>query len=86
MLHLLPFRVLVLVDEDSDTTGVIFQSNLRGYTGLIDNVTPENPEDPPEEPVVYDHIVFAKEGTVEVEIDGVTYLAMHLNSIVGYIV
>ena len=90
MFNLLQDRVRVLADEGSDTVGVIVENKLQGYGGLTNHIAslpPENPEDPPIEipPTVHNHIVFTKEMTAEVEIDGVSYLVMTVGAIVGYI-
>lgn len=84
--ELIRARILVLPDEGKDTQGMIVLDELFGYACLgIVPEQPENPEDPIGVPVRCNHVVFTKEGAVEVEIDGVTYLAMHRNNIVGII-
>lgn len=80
---LLSGRILVLADDDSDTTGVIVQQDLDGFRGLTKTPGPVG-EDEPSLPAEYHvHIVFVKEMAVEVEINGVAHLAMHRNAIVG---
>lgn len=82
--ELLSDRLLVLPDENSNTTGVISAHDTDGWRGLtIAPEIPENPENPIMPPEYYTHVVFVREGAVEVEIDGITYLAMHRNNIVG---
>ncbi len=83
VIELMKGRLLVLLDEGKDDRGVVFQSNLGGYCGLV------VPGDPPEDPMPpaesYSHIIFVKEMATEVEIDDVSYQAMHRNAIVGVI-
>lgn len=82
--ELISGRVLILPDDGSETTGVIVAHDTMGWRGLtIVTEVPINPEDPPVPPKYYTHVVFVKEGAVEVEIDSVTYLAMHRNNIIG---
>lgn len=85
MLNLLAYRVRVLVDENSNTTGMIVENNLRNYCGLLDRHPSGDPEIPDDPPTQHNHIAFIKELTTEVEIDGETYLVMGINAIVGYI-
>ena len=88
MFTMLQFRILVLPDEGSDTTGVVYKKKLRGYHGLMNGISHSDPDDsesPMTPEVHHNHVVFVREGAVEVEIDGVTYLAMHINNVVGYI-
>lgn len=82
--ELLSGRLLILPDDGSDTTGIIAAHDIDGWRGLtIAPEIPENPEDLPVPPEFYTHVVFVREGAVEVEIDGVSYLAMHRNNIIG---
>ena len=88
MFTLLSYRILVLPDEGENDRGVIFQHNLREFRCLTSSGVPIDPEDPEQgmtDDIYHDHVVFVSEGTVEVEIGGVTYLAMHIDNIVGYL-
>lgn len=85
MFTLLPYRVRVTLDEGKTNIGTIVESNLRGYNSLANGQISENPEDPDPPDILHQHIVFVREGADEVEIDGVTYLVMHITSILGYI-
>lgn len=83
-------RVLVTLDDGEQNIGRIVQHTCEGESRLM--ITPEpqevpNGEEPP--PVAeigrYDHIVFVKEMSDEVEIDGVTYIAMSADAILAVI-
>lgn len=78
-------RLLVLLDEGKDDRGTIFQSSLNGYPGLVFSQEPENPEDPQPPHESYNHVVFVKNMSETVAIDGVDYQAMHRNALVGVI-
>ena len=69
-------RILVLLDTGSESTGVIFQRSARGGGFFKGGSDPE---------IESAHVLFCKEMAVPVEIDGVEYLAMHANAIVGLI-
>ena len=74
-------RILVLPDEgDKPTTGTIFRRSTMGgghfKVGSGAGLGGENE---------YDHILFAREMTTEVEVNGVGYLAMHTNAVIGLI-
>lgn len=89
MLNLLPLRILVLLDEGSNTAGMVTEQNLNGYDDSLKvQACHEDPDDP-ESPMIpkhyHCHVVFVREGAVEVEIGGVAYLAMHINNVVGYL-
>ena len=90
MVKLLSGRLLAILDEGKDNIGRVAQHNYLGYRSMIipkelvqatpDEETPPTPED-----VYYDHIIFVKEMSDEVEIDGVTYTGMHRNAIIAVI-
>lgn len=66
-------RILVLLDEQSETTGVIFRRSPKGGG----HFTIGNEES--------DHVLFVPEMSTVVEIDGQEYQAMHTNAVVGII-
>lgn len=83
-------RVLVTLDEGQQNVGRIVQHTCEGEARLMITSEPQEVpigEEPP--PVAeierYDHIVFIKEMSDEVEIDGVTYLAMSVDAILAVI-
>ena len=69
-------RILVLLDQDSETTGVIFRRSARGGGFFRGSSDPE---------IESDHVLFCKEMATRVEIDEVEYWAMHANAVVGII-
>ena len=78
-------RCLIRVDEDSNTTGVIFKVSESGFRRLVEGQPiPENGTPQPSA-IPYAHVLFIKESSTEVEVNGVEYLAMHQNNIVGLI-
>ena len=81
--NLIRGRLLILPDTGKDDRGVIYKSNLGGWRCL--EISPEPTEPGEFSPQIenYNHIIFIKEMATEIEIDGVTYLAMHRNAIVG---
>ena len=77
---------MVLLDEGSTNTGTVFQSDLAGYRGFTHPIAvPEDPDSPYLPVESYDHVVFVKEMATEVEIDDVSYQAMHRNAVIGVI-
>lgn len=85
-IELMKGRLLVLLDDGEDDRGVIFQSNLGGYSGLVvPRELPEDPEDPIPPIEQYNHIIFVKEMATEIEVDGVAYQAIHRDAIVAVI-
>ena len=84
-MKLLPYRLIVLPSNGVGNTGHITEENLRGYPCLLDHPSPEDPDDPPIPPVVHDHIVFCKELSTEVEIEGVTHRVMHIHAVLAII-
>jgi len=79
-------RCLVRPDQGSKTTGVIVQTSAQGFKPLIQ--VPANgadPNSPPVPAVLFTHVLFVKDGAVEVEVDGVKYLAMSQNNVIGLI-
>ena len=73
-------RVLVLLDEDSQTTGMIAKRSPSGggkFRVAFGGVGGSDRE--------YDHVLFLKEMATEVIIDDVEYMAMHQNAVVGLI-
>ncbi len=77
---LLKFRVRVELDAGKTNMGTIVEENLGGYPGLF-----VNPQTGVEAPVRYTHIVFLKEGAEEIEVDGETFVVMHMHNILAYI-
>ena len=74
-------RILVLPDDgDKPTTGVILQRSTSGgghfRVGVGNGLGVETE---------YSHVLFVREMTAEVEVDGVVYLAMNENAVVGLI-
>lgn len=69
-------RILVLPDEQSESTGVIFRRSALGGGFFKGSSDPE---------ISSDHVLFIKEIATPVEIDEVEYLAMHVNAVVGII-
>ena len=88
MIKLLSGRLLVTLDEGKNNIGKVTQDNLNSFLRIPRKVvetisgeeaTPVAPEE------YYDHIIFVKEMSDEVEIDGVTYLGMHRDAIIAVI-
>lgn len=83
-------RLLVTLDEGKDNVGRIIDSRCQGESRLMIPRTPEEVQ-PGEEPQSvpemehYDHIVFVKEMSDEVEVDGVTYVGMSTDAILAVI-
>ena len=78
---LLPVRcILVLPDDGSETTGTIFKTSGMGGGVFISPLIQMQ-----EAPIPHRHILFVKEMSTEVEVDGVEYLAMHETAVVGLI-
>lgn len=78
---LLPIEcMLVLPDTGSETTGTIFRRSSMGG-GCFNSVLIESRQFP----TPHAHVLFAKEMTSEVNVNGVEYLAMHEYAIVGLI-
>lgn len=72
--------IIVLLDEDSQTTGTVVERSPMGggrFRAITGGVGGSDLE--------YDHVLFAKEMATEVEVDGVEYLAMHQSAVVGLI-
>ena len=85
-LTLLPFRVLVTLDEGKTNMGVIVEHNLMSYPGLITQPEPpEDPEEPMSEPVIHNHIAFLENGAEEVTIGGDSFVVMHMHNILAYL-
>ncbi len=84
-LQLVSGRVLVALDAGKVNIGRIVQHTCEGESRLMIPYG-EIPEgDPSPERQRYDHIVFIKEMSDEVEIDGVTYLGMSVDAILAVI-
>ena len=78
-------RVLVTLDDGKDNVGRIVQHTCQGESRLMIPYG-EIPEgEPPPERQRYDHIVFVREMSDEVEIDEVTYRAMSAYAILAVI-
>lgn len=69
-------RILVLLDEQSESTGTIFRRSSQGGGHFVGSYNPV---------VVSDRVLFVPEMTTVVEIDGQEYQAMHVNAVVGII-
>lgn len=77
-------RIRVMLDEDKENVGRIVQHTCKGEARLM--IIPEQQEVPPVAEIeYYDHIVFVKEMSDEIEIDGVTYLGMSVDAIIAVI-
>ena len=73
-------RILVSPDEESDTSGtIVLRSPMGGGRFIVSYGGVGGTE------TEYSHVLFVKEGCTEVEIDGVDYLAMHQDNVVGLI-
>ena len=83
-------RLLVTLDEGKDNVGRIVQHDCQGEARLMipraGPVVPEG-EEPPIVPEMeyYDHVVFVKEMSDDVEVDGVTYVGMGIDAILAVI-
>ena len=69
-------RILVLLDEQSEATGIIFRKSAQGGGTFKGSSDPE---------ITSDHILFVPEMSTVVEVDGQEYQAMHANAVVGII-
>ncbi len=67
-------RILVL--PDGETIGTIFRRSAQGGGKFKGSADPE---------IVSTHVLFVKENAAEVIVDGVEYLAMHQDNVVGLI-
>ncbi len=78
-------RVLVTLDDGKDNVGRIVQHTCQSESRLMIPFG-EIPEgEPPPERQRYDHIVFVKEMSDEVEIAGVPYVGMSVDAILAVI-
>lgn len=78
-------RVLVTLDDGEQNVGRIVQHTCIGESRLMIPYG-EIPEgEPPPERQRYDHIVFVREMSDEVEIDEVTYRAMSVDAVLAVI-
>ena len=74
---LLPLgTILVLVDGGSETTGTIFRRSAMGGGHFKASTDPI---------IESDHILFVVDMATEVEVDGVEYMAMGSDAVVGII-
>ncbi len=72
--------VLVLPDPgELPTTGVIVRRSSEGGGKFESSNRTDGPL------ISYDHVLFVREMTTEVDVDGVEYLAMNQNAVVGLI-
>ena len=72
--------IIVLLDEDSQTTGAVVERSPMGggrFRAITGGVGGSDLE--------YDHVLFIREMATEVEIDNIEYMAMHTNAVVGLI-
>lgn len=69
-------RILVLLDVDSTTTGVISRRSTLGGGFFKGGSDPE---------VESDRVLFVKEMATAIEIDEIEYMVMHVNAVVGII-
>ncbi len=90
MVKLLSGRLLVTLDEGKENVGVIFRHECQGDRSLmiprevVD--VPVGAESPPVAPEqYYNHIIFVKEMSDEVDVDGVTYIGMNREAIIALI-
>lgn len=85
--HLMRGRLIVLPDAGSDTTGVVIESNLGTYRGLYmpRESPPSDPNDQWPFRIPNLHVVFIKEMTAEIEIDGTVHKVMNMDAIVALI-
>lgn len=84
--NLISDALLVLVDEGEDDRGIIYAHNLTSGILSLPRTTPPPLEPTPiSEAEFHSHIVFAKDMATEVEINNVSYQAMNINAVVGYI-
>lgn len=90
MVKLLSGRLLVTLDDGKENVGVIFRHECQGDRSLmvprpvVD--VPVGGEAPPvPEQEYYDHIIFVKEMSDEVEVDGVTYIGMNRDAIIAVV-
>jgi len=73
-------RILVLPDEESETTGnIILRSPMGGGRFIVSSGGVGGVE------AEYSHALFTKEGCTEVTINDVNYLVMHQDNVVGLI-
>lgn len=91
MVKLLSGRLLVTLDEGKENVGVIVQHECQGDRSLmvpreVVEVPPGSEAPPVPEQEYYNHIIFTKEMSSEVEIDGVTYIGMSREAIIAVIV
>lgn len=90
MVKLLSGRLLVTLDEGKNNIGRIVQHKCEGDPNLkipreVVVVPPDEEPPPVLEQEWYDHVIFVKEMTSEVEIDGVTYVGMKADAIIAVI-
>ena len=83
-------RLLVTLDEGKLNVGRIVQSLCQGEARLMiprvpEVIQPGEDAQPVPEMQWYDHIVFVKEMSDEVEIDGVSYVGMSVDAIIAVI-
>ena len=83
-------RLLVTLDRGKDNVGRVIESRCQGESRLMIPRVPEvvQPgEDPQPVPEMqwYDHIIFVKEMSDEVEIDGESYIGMSVDAILAVI-
>lgn len=83
-------RLLVTLDEGKTNIGRIVHSHCQGESRLMIPRVPEGVqpgEDPQPVPEMewYTHIVFVKEMSDEVEIDGVSYIGMSTGAVLAVI-
>lgn len=83
--NLIRGRLLALLDEGKDDRGIVFESNLGSWRGLEIAPEPIMPEEPLPPTEYYNHIVFVKNMSETVTVNGVDYQAMHRNAIVAVI-
>lgn len=88
--QLISGRLLVTLDDGKENVGRIVQDKCIGEPRLMIRYVPlevplgeESPPTP--ERQRYDHIIFIKEMSDEVEIDGATYVGMTMDAILAVI-
>lgn len=88
---LLSGRLIVTLDDGEDNIGRIISHNCLGNRALMIPREPWSASEPGEEapPVpeeeYYDHIVFVKEMSDDIEIDGTSYAGMNFSAIIAVI-
>ncbi len=83
-------RVLVTLDEGKQNIGRIVQHTCMGESRLmVPRVEPDVPNGEEPQPIpeieYYDHVVFVKEMSDQVIVDGMDYIGMSIDAIIAVI-